>query len=163
MALFDKKVDWYDFLVPGSQIPAMFGAYEGAAGKVGDMMNDVSGTSANNQFNASEAQKQRDWETYMSNTQYQRAVADMKTAGLNPAMMYASGGQGASTPTGASATATRGHYIDLIGSTANLVNSINNARRIDTISGTNELTGSNAKKLYRATASIEKMLAKWLT
>lgn len=36
------------------------------------------------QFNADEAQKNRDFQEQMSNTQYTRAAADMKNAGLNP-------------------------------------------------------------------------------
>lgn len=47
-----------------------------------------------NAFNASEAQKARDYDAFMSNSQYQRAVADMKSAGLNPVL--ALGGTGAS-------------------------------------------------------------------
>lgn len=56
-----------------------------------------------NAFSASEAQKQRDWETEMSNTAYQRQVADMRAAGVNPAMAM-SGSSGASTPSGSSAS-----------------------------------------------------------
>lgn len=59
-----------------------------------------------NAFNASEAQKQRDWEQEMSNTAYQRASADMKAAGFNPALMFQQGG--ASTPSGSSARSGSG-------------------------------------------------------
>lgn len=58
-----------------------------------------------NQFNADEAQKQRDYETEMSNTAYQRQTADMQAAGLNPALMYGgTGASGASTPSGSAAS-----------------------------------------------------------
>jgi hypothetical protein len=55
------------------------------------------------QFNAQQAQVQRDYQTQMSNTAYQRASSDMKSAGLNPMMMFGSGGP-SSTPPGASAS-----------------------------------------------------------
>lgn len=58
----------------------------------------------NNQFNAQQAQLQRDYEERMSSTAYQRAYADMQAAGLNP---HLAGGQGgASTPSGSAATTT---------------------------------------------------------
>lgn len=56
------------------------------------------------QYNSAEALKNREFQERMSNTAYQRAVEDMKKAGLNPILAYANGG--ASTPGGSGATIT---------------------------------------------------------
>ena len=44
------------------------------------------------QYNTSEADKQRSWQTAMSSTAYQRAVADMRKAGINPILAATNGG-----------------------------------------------------------------------
>ena len=76
----------------------------------GSLMNKYSGAGPTgaeiyqNEFNAAEAQKTRNWQTTMSNTQYQRGVDDAKAAGINPALLYGSG-QPSPTPSGATASA----------------------------------------------------------
>ena len=66
-----------------------------------------------NKFNAEQAELQRQYETEMSNTAYQRAYEDMKAAGLNPNL---AGGQGgASTPAGTAATSAGVAPFDLAG------------------------------------------------
>lgn len=63
-------------------------------------------TSANQlmNFNAQEAAKARQWSEDMSNTAYQRAVKDMRAAGINPILAYSQGG--ASSPAASSASSS---------------------------------------------------------
>ena len=94
---------------------------------MGDIGDFVGFGSARRQraFNANEAQKQRDWQTMMSNTAHQREIADLQAAGLNP-VLSGTGGQGASTPSGGVATSAiaQPHLAETISATSNLIKTI---------------------------------------
>lgn len=75
-----------------------------------------------NAFTAQQAQNQMDFQERMSNTAYQREVADMKAAGVNPALLYGSGSNGATTPSGASGASVSPSPSDFIGLLGQLQN-----------------------------------------
>lgn len=77
-------------------------------GTIGDLAGSVIsgglgyfGTQQTNQANAAQAQLNRDFQAGQTGTAYQRAVADMKAAGLSPMLAYSQGG--ASSASGATA------------------------------------------------------------
>lgn len=56
------------------------------------------------EYNSAEARKNRDFQERMSNTAYQRAVKDMRAAGINPILRYTQGGR--TTPSGSAASSS---------------------------------------------------------
>lgn len=85
-------------------------------GFIGQQHTNASQESIANSANASsaeQAQINRDFQERLSNSAYQRQVADMSAAGLNPMLAYMKGG-GASTPSGSQANVIAPQYTSPI-------------------------------------------------
>lgn len=106
-------------------------------------------------YNSAEAQKNRDWQEMMANTAYQRAMADMKAAGLNPILAANLGG--ASTPGGATGSIA-GASMGLQGSSAASISALGNG-----VLGSNynqsETTSWNMSQWYNISDAFQSMIA----
>lgn len=93
------------------------------ANLIGGMMQNQSNEASARQAqaaSAAEAQKNRDWQEHMSNTSYQRGIADMKAAGLSPMLAYSQGG--ASTPSGSTGIGFQAQYQNVLGGAVDAFN-----------------------------------------
>lgn len=106
MALFDVdgsgNSSTLGNVASGASAGASFGPWGAVIGGGLGLLGGMLGGSETNAANAQMAENQMNFQERMSDTAYQRAVADMKAAGLNPMLAYSQGG--ATTPGGAMAT-----------------------------------------------------------
>lgn len=81
---------------------SIFGGLLGASGQSATNAQQMAMFQQQMQFNAAEAEKNRDFQKEMSSTAWQRGMSDMKAAGLNPILAANLGG--ASSPGGGAAS-----------------------------------------------------------
>lgn len=161
-----------------TEASGMSGGTWGAIGQLGGGLLNYLGQSGANKANTAQAANQMAFQREMSNTSYQRGMADMKAAGLNPMLAYQQGG--ATTPSGAQAAivnpnigagqavaqapqaaaalANTGADTDLKDATASATRSntaLNTVRKLQIIQDT-ETSAANAQQLQKA---IDQMIA----
>lgn len=110
----------------GISSPLISGAFtDWETNRAGDMADHAM------DFNANQAQQNRDFQERMRATQYQTVVGDLKSAGLNPMLAYSQGSAG--TPAGSMASGQPGTASRLGDGNANPLPAMQTAAQIDNI------------------------------
>lgn len=142
MGFFSKATSVFNPSKWGGSDDPLFG------GPLGDMIPGVGDARAQDQANRVNihlAKQNRDWQERMSNSAYQRAMTDMKKAGLNPMLAYQQGG--APVPSTAAATVNPSSKTGLASAGVSAFTGISTARAAQQNAQTQEASAESNIRL----------------
>lgn len=118
----------------------------------------------NNQFNAEQAALQRSWEENLANTSIQRRVADLKAAGLNPALAVTNGASFTPSAAGASSSGVPAmkayDYSPLAQLSANLGHAVTSANNLVMLNKILKNNPGVASQLGNATKMVSRSMTR---
>lgn len=138
---------------------ALAGLAGGAMGLIGTAMTNSANVDMmreQSQFSANEATKTRDWQEWMADTSYRRAMNDMHAAGLNPMLAFSQGG--AAVPSGATGSAAAPAKMEnlISGMSSGAQDAIRTAKAVESQTAAIDLTKEQTSKTAQDT-SVAKM------
>lgn len=111
----------------------------------------------NRVFNQYEADQSRRWQEAMASTSFQRAVGDLKAAGLNPMLAYQQGG--AKVPSGATGTGSAGNAGSQIAMQNSNQAAINGAMAAAQVENVKSQTDVNKAQKEKIEAEVPQTMA----
>lgn len=133
--------------------------YEKYAGLAAPMLSggaNILGAHMQNAANAKQAQQQMDFQAQQTGSSWQRGVADMRAAGLNPALAYSQGGAGSGSGSSAQLGNELGEGANSAFSTMMIQQELENkAAQVANIDANSELVRKQAKTEESRKLSID--------
>jgi len=151
-----RQAGFWNFIIPAAA--SIIGGLLGKEGQEDTNDQNAQLTREGWQFNAEQSALTRDWQEDMSSTQYQRAVGDMRKAGLNPMLAYSQGGAGnlpGATASASSPIPMQNSYAAGVQSAAQAVQLSNLQKQGENIDADTALKNAQAQRETSSAGNLE--------